>query len=39
MVVQDNASNMKKAQMEGHFEAQGCFADTLKLLVHDDVLS
>ena len=26
MVVADNASNMKKALREGHFEAQGCFA-------------
>ena len=39
MVVADNASNMKKALREGHFEAQGCFAHTLQLVVHDGVLS
>ena len=39
MVVADNASNMKKALREGHFEAQGCFAHTLQLVVNDDVLS
>ena len=39
MVVADNASNMKKALREGHFEAQGCFAHTLQLIVNDGVLS
>ena len=40
MVVADNAaSNMKKALKEGHFEAQGCFAHTLQLVVNDGVLS
>ena len=39
MVVADNASNMKKALREGHFKAQGCFAHTLQLVVHDGVLS
>ena len=33
------ASNMKKALREGHFEAQGCFAHTLQLVVNDGVLS
>ena len=39
MVVADNASNMKKALREGQFEAQGCFAHTLQLIVNDGVLS
>ena len=39
MVVADNASNMKKALREGNFEAQGCFAHTLQLVVSDGVLS
>ena len=39
MVVADNASNTKKALREGHFKAQGCFAHTLQLVVHDGVLS
>lgn len=30
---------MKKALREGHFEAQGCFAHTLQLVVNDGVLS
>ena len=33
------ASNMKKALREGNFEAQGCFAHTLQLVVSDGVLS
>ena len=39
MVVANNASNMKKALREGRFEAQGCFAHTLQLIVNDGVLS
>ena len=39
IVVADNASNMKKALREGNFEAQGCFAHTLQLVVSDGVLS
>ena len=39
MVVADNASNMKKALREGRFEAQGCFAHTLQLIVNDGVFS
>ena len=39
MVMADNASNMKKALREGRFEAQGCFAHTLQLIVNDGVLS
>ena len=39
MVVGDNASNMKKALREGRFEAQGCFAHALQLMVNDGVLS
>jgi len=39
MAVADNASNMKKALREGNFEAQGCFAHTLQLVVNDSVLS
>ena len=39
MVVADNASNMKKAPREGHFEAQGCFAHTFQLVVNDGILS
>ena len=38
-VVADNASNMKKALREGHFEAQGCFTHTLQLVVNDGVFS
>ena len=39
MVIADNASNIKKALREDHFEAQGCFTHTLQLVVHDGVLS
>ena len=39
MVVVDNGSNMKKALKEGNFQAQGCFAHTLQLVVSDSVLS
>ena len=39
MIAADNASNMKKALREGNFEAQGCFAHTLQLVVSDSVLS
>ena len=39
MVVADNASNMKKAMRGGRFEARGCFAHTLQLIVNDGVLS
>ena len=39
MIVADNASNMKRAMKEGQFEAQGCFAHTLQLVVNDGVLS
>ena len=39
LVVADNASNMKRAMKEGQFEAQGCFAHTLQLVVNDGVLS
>ena len=39
LVVADNASNMKKALREGRFEAQGCFAHILQLIVNDGVLS
>ena len=39
IVVADNAGNIKKALREDHFEAQGCFAYTLQLVVNDGVLS
>ena len=39
LVVADNASNMKRAMKKGRFEAQGCFAHTLQLVVNDGVLS
>ena len=39
LVVADNASNMQRAMKEGQFEAQGCFAHTLQLVVNNGVLS
>ena len=39
IVVADNAGNIKKALREDHFEAQGCFAHTLQLVVNDGLLS
>jgi len=38
LVIADNASNMKRAIKEGQFEAQGCFACMLQLVVNDGVL-
>ena len=38
MVVVDKASNTKKALKESHFEAQGCLAHTLQLVVNNGVL-
>ena len=38
MVAVDNTSNTKKALGEGHFEAQGCLAHTLQVVVNDGVL-
>ena len=39
LMVRDNAANMVKAMTDGSFSDLGCFAHTLRLIVHDGVLS
>ena len=39
LTVRDNASNMVKAMADGDFEDLGCFAHTLKLVIHNEIFS
>ena len=39
LIVRDNASNMIKAMADGDFEDLGCFAHTMQLIIHDEILS
>ena len=39
LVVQDNARNMEKGLRDANLPSYGCFAHSLQLVVHDDILN
>lgn len=39
LIVADNASNMRRAMLDGEYPYLGCFSHTLQLVIHDGILS